>query len=69
MKHLGPEDDWNEEHLPQAIEIHNVDKYDNIFNMLCIPLHYKFQGAQCIKQAMDEYYALFDKQVEIITNA
>ena len=66
MEKLGPDDDWNEEHIPQAIELHMVvmPNYEHIFKLFNIPLHYKVQGATCMKQVVEEYFLLFDKEDE-----
>jgi hypothetical protein len=44
MEKLGPDDDWDYEHLPQAIERHAVTKYEHLYKMFDIPLHYKVQS-------------------------
>ena len=31
MEKLGPDDDWDAEHVPQAIEIHAVSKFKAYF--------------------------------------
>ena len=46
MEKLGPDDDWDAEHVPQAIEIHAVSKFKHIFEMFDIPMHFKAQQGQ-----------------------
>ena len=59
---LGPDDDWDEIHLPQTIELHVITDYPEIFQKFNIPLHYKVQGTDCIKKAVEEYFNLFEKE-------
>ena len=33
-KNMGHDDDWDEEHIPQAIEAHNITKYPYIFEIV-----------------------------------
>ena len=58
---MEPDDDWDEIHLPQAIEFHVVTIYKDIFDMFHIPLHYKVQGTNCNKEAIEKYFARFKK--------
>jgi len=44
MEKLGPDDDWDSERIPQYTEIHAVTKYEHIYKMFDIPLHYKAQS-------------------------
>jgi hypothetical protein len=44
MEKLGVDDDWDEEHIPQAIESHAVTRYEHIYEMFNILLHFKYQG-------------------------
>ena len=37
MEKLGPDDDWDSEHVPQAIELHAVTKFRN--SMKCLIFH------------------------------
>ena len=46
MEKLGPDDDWDAEHVPQAIEIHAVSKFKHILEMFDIPMHFKAQQGQ-----------------------
>ena len=36
---MGPDSDWDEDHLPQAVEFHSVTKYPQLYGqigrMLC----------------------------------
>ena len=43
MEKLGPDDDWDAEHVPQAIELHAVSKFKHIYEMFDIPLHFRAQ--------------------------
>jgi hypothetical protein len=43
MEKLGPHDDWDSEHVPQAIELHAVSKFKHIYEMFDIPLHFRAQ--------------------------
>ena len=57
MEKLGHDDDWDEEHLPQAIKAHAVSKHNHIYEMFDIPLHFKAQGSEtCINQLIVEHY-------------
>ena len=49
---MDPDDDWDEIDLPQAVEFHMVTLYPEILEMFNIPLHYKVQGTNCIKEAV-----------------
>ena len=65
IEKLGPDDDWDEIHLPQAVELHMITDYQEIFQNFNIRLHYKVQGTYCInKTAVDEYFMLFEKKDE-----
>ena len=44
IENMGPDDDWNEIHLPQAIELHMKTDYPEIFQKFNIILHCKVQG-------------------------
>ena len=59
---LSPDDDWDEIHFPQAIELHLKTDYPEIFQKFSIPLHYKVQGTDCMKKAVEEYFKLFEKK-------
>ena len=37
VKDMKPDDDWDEERIPQAFEIHNITNYPYIFKMFDIP--------------------------------
>ena len=65
VKNMQPDDDWDEEHIPQAFEIHNITNYPEIFKMFDIPLHIQFRGKGCIKEFAD-YLLKFDKRRKII---
>jgi hypothetical protein len=62
MKH---DDDWDEEHIPQAFEIHNITKYPDIFKMFGIELHIQFLGKNCIQQYV-KYLFKFDERKNIV---
>ena len=49
-------------HLPQAIELHMKTEYPEIFQNFNIPLQYKFQGTECMKKDVKEYFMLFEKE-------
>ena len=60
MEKLGPDDDWDSEHIPRAIELHAVTKYKHLYEMFDIPLHYKAKGSETvIKQLIEEYLLKF----------
>ena len=63
-KNIGPDDDWDEEHIPQAIEAHMVSKYQHIFDLFHIPTHVQFRGKDCMKQYAD-YLMKFSEKIEI----
>ena len=65
VKNMQPDDDWDEEHIPQAFEIHNITNYPEIFKMFDIPLHIQFRGKGCIKEFAD-YLLKFDKRRKIV---
>ena len=65
IERLDPDSDWNEEHIPQAIEFHMVTIYPDILEMFHIPLHYKVQGNDCIEKAVKEYLKLFEKKIVV----
>ena len=64
MEKLGADDDWDTEHIPQAIEIHCITKYEFIFKMFDIPTHFKEQGEDCIPKYV-EYLLLFYKKKKL----
>ena len=63
-KNIDPDDDWDEEHIPQAIEAHMVSKYQHIFDLFNIPTHVQFRGKDCMKQYAD-YLMKFSEKIEI----
>ena len=64
MEKLGADDDWDTEHIPQAIEKHYVTKYEFIFEMFDIPTHFREQGEDCIPKYV-EYMLKFYKKKKL----
>ena len=63
-KNMNHDDDWDEEHIQQAIEAHNITKYPDIFEMFGIPLHVQFRGKDCLEEYV-KYLLKFDKRRKI----
>ena len=60
-KNIDPDDDWDEEHIPQAIEAHMVSKYQHIFDLFHIPTHVQFRGKDNMKQYADSLMKFYEK--------
>ena len=56
IENMGHDDDWDEIHLPQAIEFHMKLTIHKYFKSSIFLLHNKVQGTECIKKAVDEYF-------------
>ena len=52
MEKLGPDDDWDSEHVPHAIELHAVSKYNHLYEMFDIPLHFRAQVGEVVPVAL-----------------
>ena len=63
IEEMEPDSDWDEDHLPQAVEFHTVTKYHHLFEMFQIPFHYKVRGNDCTKKAVEEYLNLFEQDI------
>ena len=64
IKDMKPDDDWDEEHIPQAFGVHNITNYPEIFEMFGIELHAQFRGQDCLEQYA-KYLLKFDKRINI----
>ena len=67
VKDMKPDDDWDEEHIPQKIGLHNITEYPEIFKMFDIELHAQFRSKdfmECMEQYAN-YLLKFDERKEI----